>query len=230
MRCASTARCPVKFAARAQQHQVIANVYVNARWDRVEHFHGDVLPGRRRALRPGQDLNLSDRSASGGAPDALRGQRGCSTLEGDAVDDGPVEPVPAHHVHLVGPARERELRRQVTLASASVPPPHPRRGPPSRGGRPRRTRRARAGCRSGSPATSHLLEGRRRGRRQPQHPLAEPAHRLQGVIEGPSRRRGAFSSSSKVLVLDLLGRDPRHDEGDVGRHTGLGERVVSGPP
>lgn len=32
---------PVKFAARAQQHQVIANVYVNARWDRVEHFHGD---------------------------------------------------------------------------------------------------------------------------------------------------------------------------------------------
>jgi hypothetical protein len=32
---------PVKFAARAQQHQVIANVYVNARWDRVEHFHGE---------------------------------------------------------------------------------------------------------------------------------------------------------------------------------------------
>ena len=30
---------PVKFVARVQQHQVIANVYVNARWDRVEHFH-----------------------------------------------------------------------------------------------------------------------------------------------------------------------------------------------
>lgn len=29
----------VKFAAKQQRQQVIANVYVNARWDRVEHFH-----------------------------------------------------------------------------------------------------------------------------------------------------------------------------------------------
>ena len=29
----------VRFVAREQGQQVIANVYVNGRWDRVEHFH-----------------------------------------------------------------------------------------------------------------------------------------------------------------------------------------------
>jgi hypothetical protein len=29
----------VKFAARSQQRQVIANVYVNGKWNRVEHYH-----------------------------------------------------------------------------------------------------------------------------------------------------------------------------------------------
>jgi hypothetical protein len=32
---------PVKFVARAQLRQVIANVYVEGTWDRVEHFHAD---------------------------------------------------------------------------------------------------------------------------------------------------------------------------------------------
>ncbi len=32
-------RQPVKFVARAQHRQVIANVYVDGAWDRVEHFH-----------------------------------------------------------------------------------------------------------------------------------------------------------------------------------------------
>ncbi|HLG92718.1 MAG TPA: hypothetical protein VKY15_07035 [Acidimicrobiales bacterium] len=37
------ARCqaPVKFSARSQLRQVIANVYVKGRWDRVEHFHAE---------------------------------------------------------------------------------------------------------------------------------------------------------------------------------------------
>ena len=30
---------PVKFAARLRRNQVIANVYVDGRWDRVEHYH-----------------------------------------------------------------------------------------------------------------------------------------------------------------------------------------------
>jgi uncharacterized protein (DUF983 family) len=30
---------PVKFAARVRRQQVIANVYVDGRWDRVEHYH-----------------------------------------------------------------------------------------------------------------------------------------------------------------------------------------------
>lgn len=32
---------PVKFVARAQLRQVIANVYVDESWNRVEHFHAD---------------------------------------------------------------------------------------------------------------------------------------------------------------------------------------------
>jgi len=32
---------PVKFVARAQLRQVIANVYVDGNWNRVEHFHAD---------------------------------------------------------------------------------------------------------------------------------------------------------------------------------------------
>jgi hypothetical protein len=32
---------PVKFVARAHLRQVIANVYVDGTWDRVEHFHAD---------------------------------------------------------------------------------------------------------------------------------------------------------------------------------------------
>lgn len=37
------AKCdaPVKFVARAQHRQVIANVYVASTWDRVEHYHYD---------------------------------------------------------------------------------------------------------------------------------------------------------------------------------------------
>ncbi len=30
---------PVKFSAKTRQQQVIANVYRDHRWDRVEHFH-----------------------------------------------------------------------------------------------------------------------------------------------------------------------------------------------
>jgi hypothetical protein len=40
---ASCAHCgaPVKFMARVQQRQVIANVYDNGQWQRVEHYHAD---------------------------------------------------------------------------------------------------------------------------------------------------------------------------------------------
>lgn len=31
----------VKFAAKQNRAQVIANVYVDGRWDRVEHFHAE---------------------------------------------------------------------------------------------------------------------------------------------------------------------------------------------
>jgi hypothetical protein len=38
--CASC-REPVKFAAKVQRQQVIANVYVDGIWSRVEHFHSE---------------------------------------------------------------------------------------------------------------------------------------------------------------------------------------------
>jgi len=31
----------VKFAPRRHRTQVIANVYIDGRWDRVEHYHPD---------------------------------------------------------------------------------------------------------------------------------------------------------------------------------------------
>ena len=34
-------REPVKFAAKVQRQQVIANVYVDGIWNRVEHFHSE---------------------------------------------------------------------------------------------------------------------------------------------------------------------------------------------
>lgn len=40
---ANCAHCgaPVKFQARVQHRQVIANVYVDETWDRVEHYHAE---------------------------------------------------------------------------------------------------------------------------------------------------------------------------------------------
>jgi hypothetical protein len=40
---ANCAHCgaPIKFAARAQHRQVIANVYQDGTWLRVEHYHAD---------------------------------------------------------------------------------------------------------------------------------------------------------------------------------------------
>ena len=31
----------VKFTAKVLKHQVIANVYVDGKWDRVEHYHAE---------------------------------------------------------------------------------------------------------------------------------------------------------------------------------------------
>ncbi len=36
--CASC-RKPLKFKAKIRVNQVIANVYIDGRWDRVEHYH-----------------------------------------------------------------------------------------------------------------------------------------------------------------------------------------------
>jgi hypothetical protein len=54
-----TCQSPIKFRVRAREQQVICNVYVDGRWDRVEHHHeacyesagapyGDPAPPMRR--------------------------------------------------------------------------------------------------------------------------------------------------------------------------------------
>lgn len=37
-------RAPVKFVAKAKNRQVIANVYLDGRWARVEHYHEQCYP------------------------------------------------------------------------------------------------------------------------------------------------------------------------------------------
>jgi hypothetical protein len=39
---------PVKFSAKAKQHQVIANVYIDHVWDRVEHYHAECYEAAGR--------------------------------------------------------------------------------------------------------------------------------------------------------------------------------------
>ena len=51
---ATCAHCgaPVKFVARVQHRQVIANVYVAGTWDRVEHYHYDCYVEAGEAYGP----------------------------------------------------------------------------------------------------------------------------------------------------------------------------------
>ena len=43
---------PVKFVARVKGRQVIANVYENGRWDRVEHYHEECYLGSDEPYGP----------------------------------------------------------------------------------------------------------------------------------------------------------------------------------
>lgn len=54
---ANCAHCgaPVKFVARAQLRQVIANVYKDGDWDRVEHFHADCYDEAQQPYGPPAD-------------------------------------------------------------------------------------------------------------------------------------------------------------------------------
>lgn len=54
---ANCAHCgaPVKFVARAQLRQVIANVYKSGNWDRVEHFHADCYEEADQPYGPASD-------------------------------------------------------------------------------------------------------------------------------------------------------------------------------
>jgi hypothetical protein len=51
---ASCVQCgaPVKFVARAQLRQVIANVYEDGNWVRVEHYHADCYDEANQPYGP----------------------------------------------------------------------------------------------------------------------------------------------------------------------------------
>lgn len=49
----------VKFAARQNRQQVIANVYVDGRWDRVEHHHADCYEAAGAPYGPAVEAPLN---------------------------------------------------------------------------------------------------------------------------------------------------------------------------
>ena len=51
---ATCAHCgePVKFTAKTQRQQVIANVYRDNRWVRVEHFHAECYEDAKQPYGP----------------------------------------------------------------------------------------------------------------------------------------------------------------------------------
>ena len=51
----------VKFAAKQHRLQVIANVYVDRRWDRVEHFHEECYEVADQPYGKPVDQQLPDR-------------------------------------------------------------------------------------------------------------------------------------------------------------------------
>jgi hypothetical protein len=54
----------VKFAAKQNRQQVIANVYVDAKWVRVEHFHADCYAEAAEPFGPAEDQVFSKRASS----------------------------------------------------------------------------------------------------------------------------------------------------------------------
>jgi hypothetical protein len=54
----------VKFAAKQNRQQVIANVYVDAKWHRVEHFHAECYEFAGTPFGPAEDQVLPRRTAA----------------------------------------------------------------------------------------------------------------------------------------------------------------------
>ena len=48
----SVCKLPVKFRAKSKLQQVIANVYTDGVWDRVEHYHVDCYENAGRPYGP----------------------------------------------------------------------------------------------------------------------------------------------------------------------------------
>jgi len=63
--CAHCAQ-PVKFAAKMHLLQVIANVYVDGRWNRVEHFHAECYADADAPYGDAGDAVLTKRSSTTG--------------------------------------------------------------------------------------------------------------------------------------------------------------------
>ncbi len=49
---------PIKFAARIHPRQVIANIYENGTWQRIEHFHAECYGEAGEPFGPPAELPL----------------------------------------------------------------------------------------------------------------------------------------------------------------------------
>jgi hypothetical protein len=58
---------PVKFAAKVHRMQVIANVYVDGRWNRVEHFHDECYDEAESPYGDAREDGAKTRRASASA-------------------------------------------------------------------------------------------------------------------------------------------------------------------
>ena len=61
--CAVCSR-PVKFSAKTKLLQVIANVYVENVWDRVEHYHAECYDAAGQPYGPAPLTNGAERRAA----------------------------------------------------------------------------------------------------------------------------------------------------------------------
>jgi hypothetical protein len=69
----------VKFAARQRGRQVIANVYVDGRWARVEHFHARCYHAAAYPFGPAEMSALPSRSKGIGAGGRKAGKPAAAT-------------------------------------------------------------------------------------------------------------------------------------------------------
>lgn len=91
--CASCG-APVKFVARAQLKQVIANVYIDGAWNRVEHYHEDCYEIAERPYgepQPPAPRGGGSQAAAQAAAAQAAAAKPAADAAADSAEDPPAE-------------------------------------------------------------------------------------------------------------------------------------------